>query len=58
MAPNELKELKTQLQELIEKGFIHPSCRYGELQYYLSRKGWIVEIMYQLSQVESSDNKE
>ena len=26
MAPNELNELKAQLQELIEKGFIHPSA--------------------------------
>ena len=25
MAPNELKELKTQLQELLDKGFIRPS---------------------------------
>src|SRR5437763_12343512 len=25
MAPKELKELKTQLQELLDKGFIHPS---------------------------------
>src|SRR5438105_12565576 len=25
MAPEELKELKTQLQELLDKGFIHPS---------------------------------
>jgi hypothetical protein len=26
MAPNELVELKTQLQELLDKGFIRPSC--------------------------------
>ena len=26
MTPNELKELKTQLQELIDKGFIRPSA--------------------------------
>ena len=26
MAPNELKELKTQLQELIDKGFIRPNA--------------------------------
>ena len=25
MAPNELKELKTQLQELLDKGFVRPS---------------------------------
>ena len=26
MAPLELKELKAQLQELIDKGFVRPSC--------------------------------
>jgi hypothetical protein len=26
MAPNELTELKTQLQELLDRGFIRPSC--------------------------------
>jgi hypothetical protein len=26
MPPNELAELKTQLQDLLEKGFIQPSC--------------------------------
>jgi hypothetical protein len=26
MAPNELAELKTQLQELLDKGYIRPSC--------------------------------
>jgi len=29
MAPAELKELKEQLQELLEKGFIRPSVSLG-----------------------------
>jgi hypothetical protein len=33
MAPTELKELKTQLQDLLDKGFIHP--RVGEHQFFL-----------------------
>ena len=31
MDPMELKELKLQLQELLEKGFIRPSASHGEL---------------------------
>ncbi|TYK21771.1 ty3-gypsy retrotransposon protein [Cucumis melo var. makuwa] len=35
MAPAELKELKVQLQELLDKGFIRPSCHLGVRQFYL-----------------------
>ncbi|TQD94468.1 hypothetical protein C1H46_019889 [Malus baccata] len=35
MAPAELRELKVQLQELVDKGFIQPSTSPGELQFYL-----------------------
>ena len=35
MAPMELKELKIQLQELLDKGFIRPSVHLGELLFYL-----------------------
>ncbi|KAL5557270.1 hypothetical protein UlMin_039506 [Ulmus minor] len=35
MAPAELKELQTQLQELLEKGFIRPDIHRGVRQYYL-----------------------
>ena len=38
MAPVELKELKLQLQELLEKGFIHPSVSPWELQCSLLRR--------------------
>jgi hypothetical protein len=38
MAPAELKEIKKQLQELLDRGFIRPSVSRGEHQYCLSRR--------------------
>ena len=38
MAHAEMKELKTQLQELLDKCFIRPSVRPREHQYYLLRR--------------------
>ena len=38
MAPVEMKELKTQLHELLDKGFIRPNVSPWEHQYYLLRK--------------------
>nr|GFD30411.1 putative reverse transcriptase domain-containing protein [Tanacetum cinerariifolium] len=38
MAPVELKELKDQLQELLERGFIRPSVSPWVHQSYLSRR--------------------
>ena len=39
MAPNELKELKTQLQELLDKSFIRPSVSpWGALVLFLKKK--------------------
>nr|GFC69698.1 RVP_2 domain-containing protein [Tanacetum cinerariifolium] len=38
MAPIELKELKDQLHELLERGFIRLSVSRGVHQFYLSRK--------------------
>lgn len=39
MAPLELKELKSQLQELLDRGFIRPSVSpWGALSYLLKRK--------------------
>ena len=35
MAPTKLKELKEQLQELLDKGFIKPSAFLGVHQFYL-----------------------
>ena len=39
MAPVELKELKLQLQELLDKGFIHPSVSpWGALVLFVKKK--------------------
>jgi hypothetical protein len=38
MPPNELAELKTQLQDLLEKGFIRPSSSPWDVQQSLSRR--------------------
>jgi len=38
MALAEMKKLKTQLQELMDKGFIRPSVSPWEHQYYLLRR--------------------
>ena len=35
MAPTELLELKSQLSDYLNKGFIRPTCHHGELQFYL-----------------------
>ena len=35
MPPKELAELKAQLQELIEKGFIQPSSHLGDVRQFL-----------------------
>ena len=38
MAPTELKELKTQLHELLDKGFIRPNVSPWGAQFYLLRR--------------------
>jgi hypothetical protein len=38
MPPNELAELKTQLQDLLEKGFIRPVRHLGDVPQSLSRR--------------------
>ena len=35
MTPTEFGELKTQLQELLDKGFVRPAFRHGELRFCL-----------------------
>ena len=46
MAPAELKELKLQLQELLEKGFIRPSVSpWGALVLFVKKKD-VYEIMH------------
>ena len=39
MTPTELKELKTQLQELLDKGFVRPSVSpWGALVFFVKKK--------------------
>ena len=38
MAPKELKELKSQLQELLDKGFIRPVCPLGAPVLFVKKK--------------------
>ena len=38
MAPVELQELKVQLQELLDKGFIRPSTSHGALRFFLLKR--------------------
>jgi hypothetical protein len=41
MAPTKLTELKIQLQELLDKGFIHPSnSPWGAPVLFVKKKGW------------------
>ena len=40
MAPMELAELKKQLQEYLDKGFIRPSVSPGELSIVSEEEGW------------------
>ena len=49
MAPAELKELKTQLQDLVDKGFIRPSISlWGAPVLFVKKEGWNHAIMYRL----------
>ena len=52
MAPAELKELKIQLQELLDKGFIRPNVSsWGALVLFV-KKGWLDKAMHRLPTVE------
>ncbi|WKA07645.1 hypothetical protein VitviT2T_025440 [Vitis vinifera] len=47
MAPVELKELKVQLQELLDKGFIRPSVStWGDPVLFVKKEGWLNEILH------------
>jgi hypothetical protein len=44
MAANQLVELKEQLQELLDKGYIHPSASpWGAHVIFVPKKGWYTE---------------
>ena len=47
LAPVELKELATQLQELLDKGMIRPSVSpWGAPVLFVKKKGWKSKTMY------------
>ncbi|KAA3466575.1 Retrotransposon protein [Gossypium australe] len=49
MAPTELKELKSQLQELTNRGFARPSFSpLGAPVLFVKKKRWVDEIVYRL----------
>ena len=49
MAPIELKELKEQLQELLDKGFIRPNTSpWGAPVLFVKKKRWYTSIMHRL----------
>ena len=59
MAPVELKELKNQLIELQDMGFICPGALpWGALVLFCQGERWIFAIVYRLLQVGSSYDKE
>jgi hypothetical protein len=44
IAANQLVELKEQLQELLDKGYVHPSASpCGALGYFSTEEGWYVK---------------
>ena len=47
MTPTKLKELKTQLQDLVDKGFIRPTVfTLGSSSIVCEEKGWNQLVMY------------
>jgi hypothetical protein len=58
MAPDELKELKEQLQELLDRGFIRPSVSPWEHRYCLSRRKMGYAAMHRLPGAELRYHKE
>ena len=52
-APSELKELKTQLQELVDRGFIRPSTSpWRASVLFFEEEGWYLEVVYRLQTIE------
>ena len=58
MAPTELKELETQLQDLLDKGFIRLSHSPGERCLVNQESRWFIATLYRLSWTEPSDDQE
>ena len=58
MAPIELKELKTQLQELLDKGFIRPSVSpWGALVLFVKKKDDTLRMCIDYQQINKATTK-
>ena len=52
MSTPELKELQLQLEELLKKGYIHPSVLpWGAPVLFVKKKGWEIEIVYRFQTI-------
>ncbi|XP_076955790.1 uncharacterized protein LOC143630750 [Bidens hawaiensis] len=58
LAPSEMQELSTQLQELLDKGFIRPTSHPGKPQFCSSRRRMVVLNVYCLPRTEQGNHKE
>ena len=59
MAPAELKELKTQLRELVDKGFIRAEYfSLGSTSFVREKEAWLVEAVYWLPEDEPGNCEE
>nr|GEX67518.1 putative reverse transcriptase domain-containing protein [Tanacetum cinerariifolium] len=58
LAPSELQELSTQLQELSDNGFIRPSSSPSRASVLFVKKRWIFSDVYRLPRAEQADCEE
>ncbi|XP_022019554.1 uncharacterized protein LOC110919591 [Helianthus annuus] len=59
LAPTEMRELMTQLQDLLDKGFIRPSVSpWGAPVLFVKKEGWIDAHVYRLWGNEQNNHKE
>ncbi|XP_076925775.1 uncharacterized protein LOC143588732 [Bidens hawaiensis] len=54
LAPSQIQELSSQLQELSDKGFIHPSSSPWGVCSVSEEEGWFISYVYQLSRTQQT----